>query len=255
MPTSNEMKRLQMQQEAQAAAIARMQMQMKTNSRQKQDDDDEEDDMSRFQGGQRGHQAPQGQQGQQNFQATATPRYEGAGDPNQAMLEAIVQHAATRAAQTVQQNQQDNSGVEASVKKRMERLVEDYPALRQEDSDLVTKSRQIYSRITQENPGLDDATKYELAVREAASVLGARPISAPVEDYATGDFVMPVSRNPARPTRSTKSRLTPEIIANARLMGINVDPNNAEGKKNLAELSEYSSRFNADVNEDQFKYR
>jgi hypothetical protein len=38
-------------------------------------------------------------------------------------------------------------------------------------------------------------------------------------------------------------------------MGINVDPKTKEGQANLAELSEYSHRFNADQDESQFRYK
>lgn len=238
--TPEEAKRLKIQQEANSAAIARMQMQLQAQGggRQTHREDVEDEPV----------QQVQQQQQQPN------PQYQQV-DPNIAMLNAITNAAAQRATQQVQQNLNANSDVTDKVKKRMQRLVGDYPALAQEDSDLVVRSREIYARIAHENPGLDEATRYELAVREAASLVGARPVNAPVEDFATGDFVMPAGRNPALPTRATKSRLTDKIIANARLMGINVDPQTKEGKQNLAELSEYSARFNADVDESQYRYR
>jgi hypothetical protein len=240
--TPEEAKRLRLQQEANSAAIARMQMQLQaqgaTHRTQREDVEDE----------------PQPQPNGNPQAGAGAPQYQQV-DPNIAMLNAITNAAAQRATQQVQQNLNANDSVTQKVKTRMQRLVADYPALAQEDSDLVVRSRESYARIAHENPGLDEATRYELAVREAASLIGARPVNAPVEDFATGDFVMPAGRNPALPTRATKSRLTDKIIANARLMGINVDPQTKEGKQNLAELSEYSARFNADVDESQYRYR
>jgi hypothetical protein len=134
----------------------------------------------------------------------------------------------------------------------MERLVADFPALAEENSDLVGKSRQVYARIARENPTLDQATRYELAVREAAAAIGARPTSTPPED---ADWTMGPGSNPALPSRSSRSRLTPHIVANARFMGINVDAKTKDGQRNLKELSEYSARFNADVDESASKYR
>lgn len=243
-----QLRRLKMQNDANAAAIARMNMQLQAqNARRKGDDDDDDDDAPVAQR----HQPQQRYETPAQFQnPTAQQRYQ-AEDPNAVVLNHLVEQAAQKASENLANNQ----NIESKIKARMQRLVADYPALTQEDSSLVIKSREVYSRITQENPGLDEATKYELAVREAASVVGARPVNTPAEVFATSDFVMPVGNNPAAVTRSTKSRLTPQIIRNAQLMGINVDPNSVEGKKNLAELSEYSARFNADVNEDQYRYR
>ncbi len=240
---SDEVRRLKQQQEANSAAIARMQMMMQAQNAQRPvADDDEELDPNPQQ-----FQQPVQQQQQQ-------PQYQNV-DPNQLVLQAITNQAARAAATQVRQDMTATADVEGKIKSRMTRLVADYPALTQEDSELVIKSRTIYSRIAAENPALDEATRYELAVREAASHLGARPVNAPVEDYAAGDFVMPAGRNFAVPTRSTKSRLTQNIIRNAQAMNINVDPNTVEGKKNLAELSEYSARFNADQDESQYRYK
>ena len=46
-----------------------------------------------------------------------------------------------------------------------------------------------------------------------------------------------------------------KIIQNAMALGINVDAKTPEGKKNLAELDEYSGRFNADADENHFRYK
>lgn len=239
---SDELKRIKLQQEATAAQLQRLQMQVQAQHARRDDVEEEEEDPG-FRSGThvQQQQAPQQQQYQQ-------------ADPNQAMFEAITSTAANLAAQRVQQNIANNSDLETKIKARMQRLVAEYPALQQDDSQLVVKARETYTRIAQENPGLDEATRYELAVREAATRIGAVPVNAPVEDF-TGDFVMPTGRNPAQATRSTKSRLTKNILANAQLMGINVDPNNADGKKNLAELSEYSARFNADQDETMYRYK
>lgn len=258
--SDDQLRKLKAQQEANSAAIARMQMMMQAqNARRNIEEDDDEEDASPPAAQGHPQQNPYAQnqaQYQQNFQQQPPQQggYQNV-DPNVMVLQAITNQAANLATQKVQQNLTANSDVETKIKTRMQRLVADYPALQQEDSDLVIKSREVYARIASENPGLDEATRYELAVREAASVIGARPLSAPIEDYARQDYVMPAGRNPAVPTRSNKSRLTPQIIANAKLMGINVDPNTPDGKKNLAELSEYSARFNADANEDQYRYR
>lgn len=173
--------------------------------------------------------------------------------PNQLIMQGITQNAAAQAANMVYNHQQQTQAYTDSVKERMERLVGDYPALTDEGSDLVNKARSIYQRVERENPGLDNATKYELAVREAASNLGARPVTLAPED--AGWTMGNQNNNPSMPSKKSKSRLTPEILANAKLMGIDVDPKSQAGQKNLAELSEYSARFNADQNESHVKYR
>lgn len=171
-------------------------------------------------------------------------------DPNEIALK-----AANIAAEHVQKRMQNYSELEANVKKRMNRLIEEYPALQDETSQLVKVAREEYQRIAQENPTLDEATRYELSVKSAASSIGARPVNAPFDPNQ--DFVMPSNHNPAMPKggRKGKSRLTSNILANARIMGINVDPNTKEGQANLAELEESTARFNADADESMYKYR
>jgi hypothetical protein len=174
-------------------------------------------------------------------------------DPNQLIMQGITQKAAMDAAGMVYGHQQQTQHYQENVKDRMGRLVEDYPALTDEGSDLVNRARAIYQRVAKENPGLDEPTKYELSVREAASVLGARPMTnAPEEDAG---WTMGNQHNPSLPSKNTKSRLTPQIIANAQLLGIDVNPKNRVGQANLKELSEYSARFNADRDESHVKYR
>jgi 3-oxoacyl-ACP reductase-like protein len=182
--------------------------------------------------------------------APAAPQYQGADQAT-----AILNHLVGQASQKVVQDLNARDGAQAKIKTRMERLLKDYPALSDDDSPLVTKAREVYARVAAENPGLDEATRYEVSVREAAAYYGARPVTAPAVDMVNGDWTMPTGVNHALARKQTKSRLTPQIIANAKLMGINVDPNNAEGKKNLEELSEYSARFNADQDESQFRYQ
>lgn len=252
--TEAEQKRLKLQQEANSAAIARMQMQLQSQGARRAPQGFSQEDLDDDEGTQTQHRQPPQQQ---QHQTPPQQQYQQV-DPNQLILQAITNQATQAATAAVQQNLSASAQLEDRVKNRMKRLVDDYPALRQEDSQLVIRSRDAYARIANENPGLDEATRYELAVREAASSLGARPLNAPVEDYAAQDFVMPVgSHNPSLPSRgvSGKNRLTPNIIANAKLMGIPVDPATPEGKKNLAELNEYSARFNADQDETQYRYK
>jgi hypothetical protein len=176
-------------------------------------------------------------------------------DPDQELIENIATYAANVATQKVQANMQAFTGASEQVKGRMQRLIEKYPALQDENSKFVITARDEYQRIAQENPGLDEATRYELSVETTASKLGARPVNIPFDPNQ--DFVMPSSSNPARSERRSggKSRLTANIIANAKIMGINVDPTTKDGQQNLKELDEYSARFNADVDESQYKYR
>lgn len=208
------------------------------------------------------------QQQHQNSRQPAPPQYEEPyfedggpwqGDPygppvdtDALIMQAITKQAATDAAKQVGEASARVTNKENNVKKRMDRLVSMYPALSEDGSEMVQRARQIYSRIAQENPQLDEATRYELAAHEAATSIGARPVNMPAEFQ---DWTMGPSSNPALPSKGAKSRLTPEILANARLMGINVDPKTPQGQKNLKELSGYSARFNADQDETSVKYR
>lgn len=177
-------------------------------------------------------------------------------DPQQVVIDHITQQATKKASELVANNIAHQTNAATASQARMKKLLSDFPSLGQEDSDLVITARDVYARLDKERPDLSQADKYERAVFEAASIVGARPVNAPIESYAAQDYVMPAGRNPALPqNKGSKSRLTPNIIDNAKLMGINVDPNTPEGKKNLAELSVYSTRFNADADEDHFRYR
>lgn len=223
-------RRLKAQLDANSAAIARMQRQVQAPA---QPDPYQEEEV---------YDAP--------------PNGDPYGQPNidqdQLIMQAIAQKATQDAVKQITQNESLTKDYQKRVKGRMARLVEDFPALSEEGSELVSKSRQVYARIARENPTLDQATRYELAVREAAAAIGARPTSTPPED---ADWTMGPGANPALPSKTSRSRLTPYIVANARLMGINVDPKTADGKRNLKELSEYSARFNADVDESSSRYK
>ena len=178
-------------------------------------------------------------------------------EPEEELIQNIALHAANEATRRVQENMNAINGAGEQVKKRMQRLVEKYPALQDENSQFVQTARDEYKRIAEENPGLDEATRYELSVESTASLLGARPVNKQFDPFTLGeDFTLPPANNPARGSgRSGKTRLTPNIIANAKIMGINVDPKTKDGQANLKELDEYSARFNADVDETQYKYR
>lgn len=222
--------------DAQSIQLQRMQQQMQAQQARVQEEVEEEIETTdpRFQYNQQ-FQQPQNQHQQYNQV-----------DPTQIAME-----AARLTAQQLQNNQE----METGIKKRMERLISEYPEVQEEDSPLTVKARDVYQRVAKENPGLDQATMYELSVREAASVLGRRPINAPIEDVMQ-DFVMPSNQSTSRSGgKKSKSRLTPSIVTFAHLLGVNVDPQSAEGKNNLAELSQNSERFNADVDESQYKYR
>jgi hypothetical protein len=173
-------------------------------------------------------------------------------DRDRLIMQAITQKATQDAVKQVRQINQVTEQQGKVIQGRMKRLVKDFPALADEQSDLVQRAKSTYARIARENPALAKDLKYELAVREAAAYLGARPTSVAAED---ADWTMGPGNNPALSNRPTKSRLNAAIVANARLMGINVDPKTVEGKRNLAELNNYSTRFNADVDESHVRYR
>ncbi|UOF79092.1 hypothetical protein [Caudoviricetes sp.] len=199
------------------------------------------------------HKLQQQPQQQQQFQYQQPPQQEIIEDdyvPAAVDASQVAHQAAQQAASMMYNYQQHND----KVRERMERLVGDFPALTDEGSELVNKARGIYKRVTAENPSLDDATKYELAVREAASYLGARPVTIAPED-AGWTMGNQNNGNPSLPSKNSRSRLTTAIIQNAQLMGINVDPKSKQGQLNLSELSEYSARFNADRDETHVKYK
>lgn len=233
---SAELERLRRQQEANAIEIQRMKMRQNSEQARRQSPEEEviEEQVD-----------PRYIQQQQPQYNTVTP-------------EQIAIHAANLAAERVQKNISAYTEAGDKVKMRMNRLIQEYPALQDENSQMVIRARDEYQRIAAENPSLDEATRYELSVKSAASALGAVPVNASAEHYAMQDFVMPSNsdQNPSRGnSRGGKSRLTQNIIANAKIMGINVDPRTPEGKQNLKELDEYSARFNADADESMYKYR
>lgn len=237
--SAEDIRRVKQQQEANAVRLQRLEMQLQAQNARREEPQEEDQ--------------PQYHQPQQQF---APPQYNQV-DPNQVLLDQITANAANQAYQHTINNISAHQTAEKAVKSRMDRLIADYPAVQQEDSALVIKARDVYQRINSENPSLDPATKYELAIREAASALGARPVTSGV-DITTEDFTMSSNSgyNPARGNpKSGKSRLTQKIIQNAMALGINVDAKTPEGKKNLAELDEYSGRFNADADESHFRYK
>jgi hypothetical protein len=236
-------KKLEQQLQQTNAAVMQLQRQVQNAFNQSRgapvDDYDEYDDYDAPPPGydQGGYQDPYGQ----------------APDPNKIVLQAITNQATQNAVKAIKHQQAATNQVMQNTTARMKRITQDYPAMADENSEMVHLARQIFSRITQENPSLDVPTKYELAAHEAAAKLGARPVTTPAEQMV--DWTMGTSHNPAVSTKSSKSRLTPAILANARLMGVNIDPKTKEGRLALAELSEYSARFNADQDESMYRYR
>ncbi len=233
--SAKDLERLQRQQEANAIAIQRMQMRQNAEQARRVPGEQPEEEF---------YEPPQGY-----VPPEQQPRY------NEVSPEQIAVHAANLAADQVHKKMENYNALEQTVTKRMKRLTEEFPALQDEGSRLVLKARDEYQRIAQENPSLDEATRYELAVKSAAASIGARPVNAPIDPNE--DFTMPSSHNPARSSgrRSGKSRLTANILGNAKIMGINIDPNTKDGKQNLEELEESTARFNADADETMYKYR
>lgn len=234
--SADEQRRIRQQQEANAVRLQRLEMQVNSQNARRE--------------------PPQEEEEQPQFHQPQQPQYNQV-DPNQMLLDQITANAANLASQHVINNVSAHQTAEKAVKSRMDRLIADYPAVQQEDSALVIKARDIYQRINTENPSLDPATKYELAIREAASALGARPVTSSA-DVTHEDFTMSSNSgyNPSRGNpKSGKSRLTQKILQNAMALGINVDAKTPDGKKNLAELDEYSGRFNADADENHFRYK
>lgn len=231
----SDINRLKAQQEAQAAQIQKLNMQIQANNARREPEHEEQ-------------YIPPSQKQQQ-------PQYEQVN--HKAMLDQIVQSVSQKASENVTQQMMNQDTYKAQVEARYKRLSERYPAVREDDSKLTIKARDVYARVRQENPNLDEVTAYELAVTEAANYVGARPLDADVIEMASQDYTMPSGHNPAmgRSGRSGKSRLTQEILSNAKIMGINIDPGTAEGKKNLSELEEYTARFNADVDESHLRFR
>lgn len=236
---SEELKRMRAMQEAQAAQIQRLNMQLQAQGARREEYEEVEEVE---------HQ-PQYQQPQQ-------PQYNQV-QHEQMVMNQLANEAAARAARQVQQNMQSTQNVQQTINKRMERLVQEYPAIQEDDSILTNEARKVYQRITAENPTMNEADKYELSVREAASRIGARPVNQ--EFDINQDFVLPAATGTNFAKGSGKSgklnRLNEKIIQNAMALGINVDPKTKEGQANLKELNENSARFNADVDDSQYKYR
>lgn len=228
-----ETQRLRMQVDANNLAIQRMQRQMQAQGAKpvpRVPDEEEVPDLTQ--------------------ERQAAPQYQQV-DPNQAIVNHIINQAGQHAANQVAHQTLSQSQIQA----RMGTLMEKYPALRQDDHPLTVRSRDEYTQVTKLNPQLDQATAYELATANAASFLGIRPHNQTMEEYMQYDYTMGGSSLSAAPQRKAKSRLTKPIVQFADILGIPVDNRTAEGKKNLAELNEYTERFKADRDESEFKYK
>lgn len=233
-----ELQRLKMQQDANAIAIQRMQNQLKAQGAQPRQRQDEIDP----------NELPDPTQQRQQQQQ---PQYQQV-DPNAA----IVNHIINEAGKHVAQNFANQTLTHSQIQSRMGELMEKYPALRQDDHPLTIRSRDEYAQITKKNPQLDQATAYELAAANAASFLGLRPHNQSMDEVMQYDYTM--GANPSfssAPQRKSKTRLTKPIVQFADIMGIHVDPRTPEGKKNLAELNEYTERFKADRDESEYRYK
>lgn len=172
-------------------------------------------------------------------------------DPTQ-LVNAIKEAVKQELRPELEESLTQHSDTKAQVEGRMQRLVSDYPDIRQEGSTLTNEARSVYQRIKGENPGLDEATVYELSVREAASNLGVMPVSRrQTQQSTTESFTVPSRDGSGKVTGSKrmKSRLTPEIIMAAQALGIDTDD-----PKIRAELNDYTIRFDADRDERRIKY-
>ena len=172
-------------------------------------------------------------------------------DQQQLLIEQLTRTVTER----VGANLQAHNTIAKTIDNRMQRLVDEFPAIQEDDSPLTVASRDEYARITRENPTLNEADKYELAVKSAAVRIGARPVNQqfdPNQDFTLspqGGF------NPAKKRKASGNRLTNNIVQNAMALGIPVDPKTPEGKRNLEELNEYAARFNADVDESHLRFK
>ncbi len=219
----------QAQIDANAMRLQRLEMQMQQNNARRQDDEEVIY-----------HELPP-EQTQQYNQV----------DQQQILIDQLTRQVTERVATNLQAHQ----NVSAGIDNRMKRLVDEFPAIQEDDSPLTVASRDEYARITRENPTLDEANKYELAVKSAAVRIGARPVNQqfdPNQDFtlSTGG-----NHNPAKRRSVSGNRLTQQILQNAMAMGIDVDAKTPVGKRNLEELNEYAARFNADVNEDHLRFK
>lgn len=224
-------KQTQAQIDANAMRLQRLEMQMQAANARRQDDGDEEDEVVY-------HELP------------PEPQYNQV-DQQQILIDQLTRQVTERVASNLQAHQSVSNGIE----NRMKRLVDEFPAIQEDDSSLTVRARDEYARISRENPSLNEADKYELAVKSAAVQIGARPVNLQFDPNQ--DFTLSSSgHNPARRrTTGSGSRLTNKVVQNAMALGINVDPKTVDGKRNLEELNEYSARFNADVDEEHLRFR
>jgi hypothetical protein len=243
-PNDKELQRLRQIQDNNTVAIERMRRQLASQGAQPKpaprvqqfEETDEFPDPTQMQ------QQPQNQ----------GPQYNPV-DPNGALVQHIIQAASQHAANTLA-----NNGVgEAQVRARMGELMDQYPALRQDDHPLTIRARDEMGVILKKNPALDQATAYELATAKAAAFLRVAPANQSLDEYMQYDYTMGV--NPgfsAAPTRGEKNDyLTKEIIYFADLVGVPVDSRTPEGKAALKKLNEYSKRFKAHIDQSEYKSR
>ncbi len=178
---------------------------------------------------------------------------------NQDML---IDQLTQRITQQVTQNVANYQNVSKMADDRMQRLIDKYPAISQDDSVLTKAARDEVARISRENPSLtnDKATLFELAVETAASRIGARPVNTQYDPHQ--DFTLSAQGyNPAQKTKSSGHNfLTPKIMANYEVLAkshpdFNMDPSTPQGQKNLKELNEYSERFRANVDESHLRFK
>lgn len=235
--SAEEIKRLRAQQEAQAMRIQKMEM---------------EKQRQQYQSAPPEYEPPQNQ-----YYEEEPPQYNQV-DQQQILIDQLTSRITNNVLSTVQAHQ----GVQKTVDDRMQRLMDKYPAIREDDSVLTKVARDEVARISRENPSLsnDKATLYELAVETAAAKLGARPVNMqfdPNQDYTVSSSGV----NPAQPSRkSGHNYLTPKILANFEVLAknhpdFNLDPKTPQGQKNLAELNEYSERFRANVDESHLRFK
>lgn len=218
----------QAQADANAMRLQRLEMQMKAQNARRQEDDDEVIY----------HELP------------PEPQYNQV-DQQQMLIDQLTRQVTEKVAVNLQAHQNVSNGIE----NRMKRLVDEFPAIQEDDSPLTVASRDEYARISRENPTLDEANKYELAVKSAAVRIGARPINQQFDPNQ--DFTLSAggNHNPAKRRSASGNRLTTQIVQNAMALGIDVDAKTPAGKRNLEELNEYAARFNADVNEDHLRFK
>jgi hypothetical protein len=112
-------------------------------------------------------------------------------------------------------------------------LVNSYPELSSQDSDLTKKALEHYNALPQEERA--NPLSYKYAVTQAASELGLRPKAQRSSDDG---FVMGGSNGSSpRPTR--EKDIPESVLATAKLFGVNVD--DPAVKERIKKYSQYST--------------